>query len=116
MAGEYYHPLLRFGFLLEDEGHDVDWDRIYECIDMLNNCVHSSEPDPEDSLVHRLLRRGVLKPITRIITRDTNPVRQAQCPGCGIWADVDDDQWSGRVSMDCAECDYHETHDLRELS
>ena len=42
----YYHPILLFGFFLEDEGNDVDWDRIYECIDTLNNCVRL--PEPED--------------------------------------------------------------------
>lgn len=38
-----------------------------------------------------------------------------ECPGCGTWATLDDDQWAGRVSVDhaadgCAG-GYHETHD-----
>lgn len=43
-----------------------------------------------------------------------------ECPGCGTWAYLDDDQWHGRVSVDhagdgCAG-GYHETHDyFREL-
>lgn len=56
-----------------------------------------------------------MRPITRTITRDGVQVRQARCPGCDTWADVDEDQWHGRVSMDCVECDYHETHDLSRL-
>ena len=38
-----------------------------------------------------------------------------ECPGCGTWAYLDDDQWHGRVSVDHAsmgcEGGYHETHD-----
>jgi hypothetical protein len=38
-----------------------------------------------------------------------------ECPGCGTWANLDDDQWNGRVSVDHAsmgcEGGYHETHD-----
>ncbi len=36
----------------------------------------------------------------------------AQCPGCGLEARIDDDQYHGRVSIDCPACPYHETHDL----
>jgi len=46
----YYHPLLIYGFWLEDEDYDVDWDRIYEAIDMLNCCVRSKESSSEDHL------------------------------------------------------------------
>lgn len=43
-----------------------------------------------------------------------------ECPGCGTWAYLDDDQWHGRVSVDHSGelspttgvvCAYHETHD-----
>lgn len=38
-----------------------------------------------------------------------------ECPGCGTWAYLDDDQWNGRVSVDHASMGcaggYHETHD-----
>lgn len=54
------------------------------------------------------------RPETRIRNREGNEVRQAKCPGCGMWGDVDDDQWHGRVSLDCPECPYHETHNLNE--
>jgi hypothetical protein len=43
-----------------------------------------------------------------------------RCPGCGVWAYMDDDQWHGRVSVDHTvgrpegsdPCTYHETHDF----
>ncbi len=35
-----------------------------------------------------------------------------RCPGCGLEARIDDDQYHGRVSIDCPACPYHETHDL----
>ena len=31
------------------------------------------------------------------------------CPGCGLCGDIDADQMEGRVSIDCPECDFHET-------
>ncbi len=34
------------------------------------------------------------------------------CPGCDLKGKIDDDQFHGRVSIDCPECPYHETHDL----
>ena len=41
-----------------------------------------------------------------------------QCPGCGEWAYLDDDQWYGKVSVDHASMGciggYHETHDYVE--
>lgn len=46
----YYHPILIFGFWLEDEGFDVDWDRIYETIEMLNSCVRDPDPVPNDKM------------------------------------------------------------------
>lgn len=51
----------------------------------------------------------------QIIERDGEPVWKLRCPGCGVWADVDDDQLNGRVSVhhDKAEggCGFHETRD-----
>jgi hypothetical protein len=42
-----------------------------------------------------------------------------QCPGCGTWAYLDDDQWNGRVSVDHASdgCsgNYHETHNYKQV-
>jgi len=38
-----------------------------------------------------------------------------ECPGCGTWAYMDEDQWNGQSSVDHATdgCvgGYHETHD-----
>ena len=35
-----------------------------------------------------------------------------KCPGCGLEAMADMDQMEGRVSIDCPDCDYHETHTI----
>lgn len=39
-----------------------------------------------------------------------------ECPGCGQWAYLDQDQWAGRISVDHASegCSgrYHETHNF----
>ena len=41
-----------------------------------------------------------------------------KCPGCGVWAFLDADQWNGRVSVDHAAdgCrgQYHEIHNYGE--
>lgn len=52
---------------------------------------------------HGLLRKGPL-----------SDEWQLQCPGCGQWAYIDDDQYHGRVSVDHTNegCTYHETHDF----
>jgi hypothetical protein len=55
--------------------------------------------------------------VTRpVVTRgpflfDGEPAYRAICPGCGVEAILDDDQYHGRVSILC-DCGYHETHDL----
>ena len=66
--------------------------------------------------------------MSRIVTTDlgrfnlvqtrNDPLEHAwlfECPGCGTWAYLDDDQWHGRVSVDHASMGcgggYHETHD-----
>lgn len=53
----------------------------------------------------------------RTITRDNEDVRQLKCPKCGVWADLDDDQYHGRVSVhhDDPSCGYHETHDFSAM-
>lgn len=37
-----------------------------------------------------------------------------RCPECGTWAEIDDDQYHGRVSVQCVTegCRFHETHDF----
>jgi hypothetical protein len=53
--------------------------------------------------------------------RDGVAVWQLCCPGCGTWADIDDDQFNGRVSVDhslplegddAGGCGYHEVRDF----
>lgn len=44
---------------------------------------------------------------TRVVTRDGAPQHLAECPGCGQWADVDEDQLAGTVSLVCPECGWH---------
>jgi hypothetical protein len=41
------------------------------------------------------------------MTRDSVVITQAACPGCYIWADLDEDQAEGKVSMICPECGWH---------
>ena len=49
----------------------------------------------------------------RQIIRDGRPVMKLCCPGCGRWADIDEDQFYGSVSVECTNdgCDYHKTVD-----
>lgn len=53
----------------------------------------------------------------RAVSRDGVVGWLFECPGCGTWAPLDDDQWHGRVSVDHAAdgCrgGYHETHDYQ---
>jgi len=54
----------------------------------------------------------------REIVRDGSPIWQLRCPMCEQWADIDDDQLHGRVSVDHTNegCSYHETHDFAALA
>lgn len=53
----------------------------------------------------------------KIVLRDSKPLWKLHCPGCGLWADLDDDQLHGRVSTDCPGegCTFHETHDYTQF-
>jgi hypothetical protein len=63
------------------------------------------------------------EPRLRLVVRDGEPQWQLCCPGCDVWADIDDDQLHGRVSIEhsageddrgyaSAEgCGYHEARD-----
>lgn len=51
----------------------------------------------------------------RNIKRDGETVRQIECPGCGVWGDIDEDQYHGRISIDCPECEFHETVNISEF-
>lgn len=39
-----------------------------------------------------------------------------ECPRCEQWGQLSDDQWAGKVSVQCGDgqryCGYHETHDF----
>jgi len=50
----------------------------------------------------------------RSVRRDDVIQWVLRCPACGAWADIDDDQFHGRVSVDHTDtgCRYHETHDF----
>lgn len=51
-----------------------------------------------------------------ILTRDGKQVISFQCTTCGQWADIDDDQFNARVSIDHGpECKFHETIDVKTL-
>lgn len=54
----------------------------------------------------------------RSVRRDGGIVWQLRCPACGQWADLDDDQLHGRVSMDHTDtgCAFHATHDLLAMA
>lgn len=47
---------------------------------------------------------------------DGKPRWRFECPGCGTWGPLDDDQLHGRVSIDHAShgcpVGYHETHNF----
>jgi len=50
----------------------------------------------------------------RKVVRDGADVWKLQCPECGQWADIDDDQLHGLVSVDHSDappCTFHEARD-----
>lgn len=44
-----------------------------------------------------------------VVRQDDEAVWKFCCPGCGLVGEVDLDQVQGKVSIDCPECDFHET-------
>lgn len=54
----------------------------------------------------------------RRVSRDDDTRWLLECPGCGEWGGLDDDQLHGRVSVDHASMGciggYHETHDFAD--
>lgn len=61
---------------------------------------------------------SVYGPLVDVVVSDPVPQKGswiwATCPSCGLRGRIDTDQYMGEVSVDCPECDYHETHDHRE--
>lgn len=49
---------------------------------------------------------------------DGKDVWKLKCPGCGTWGHLDDDQFNGRVSVQCLTgiCKFHETHNFSKLT
>lgn len=45
---------------------------------------------------------------------DGTPTWKFKCPSCGIWGYIDNDQYHGKVSLDCPNCEFHETINLKE--
>lgn len=45
------------------------------------------------------------------VNRDGIPILKVFCPECHTWADIDDDQYHGRVSILC-DCGFHTTCDF----
>lgn len=52
----------------------------------------------------------------RRVKRDGEVAYLFECPGCGVWAALDDDQMRGKVSVnhevDGCKGRYHETHNF----
>lgn len=52
----------------------------------------------------------------RQVTLDGAPRWKFTCPGCGVEGYLDDDQFHGRVSTLCGECDrFHKTIDFSQF-
>ncbi len=49
------------------------------------------------------------KHVIKRVKRDGKAVIKFQCPGCGGWGMIDDDQYHGRISIDCTNCKFHKT-------
>lgn len=43
----------------------------------------------------------------RTVQRDGAEVKQAKCPGCETWGDIDEDQEKNLVSLMCELCGWH---------
>lgn len=74
-----------------------------------------------ENLIQRLSRSLERAPMSKApqLIRKVNeapPGWLVKCPGCGLEAIADEDQVNGRVSMDCPECPYHETHNILAVS
>lgn len=52
----------------------------------------------------------------RVLTKLRGGTATIECPECGLVGVIDEEQWRGQVSIMCPsdDCDYHETHDLRD--
>lgn len=48
-------------------------------------------------------------------TTDGKPSIKFKCPGCDEWGNIDNDQFHGNVSIDCVDCEFHDTVNIAEL-
>lgn len=62
----------------------------------------------------RVDHAGPLKNVNVVTDTDEAFVAWGNCPGCGLRARIDRDQYRGDVSVDCPSCYYHATHDHRD--
>ena len=49
------------------------------------------------------------------VKRDGKDIWKLLCPNCKQWGALDDDQLHGRVSVQCTDCDFHETVDFNTI-
>lgn len=63
-----------------------------------------SEPD---------VLRGPVRHYAKGDDASIEPRWWVECPICGLEAMIDGEQYRGEVSINCPNCPYHETHDLR---
>jgi hypothetical protein len=54
------------------------------------------------------------RPTLRAVRRDGIAVWYMTCPRCGLQGTIDEDQFFGRVSIECPDdsCSFHETIDF----
>ncbi len=50
------------------------------------------------------------------VVLDGEPAIKLCCPKCGQWGYIDDEQYHGRISIQCENCSFHETIDLSKAN
>lgn len=66
--------------------------------------------------VKMVVKLGWRRGAWRHVLRDGVDINQLRCPACELWADLDEDQFRGRVSIDHTnmDCEYHETRNIAQ--
>jgi hypothetical protein len=59
--------------------------------------------------------RFTLRHVIRTEAGERTNVVKLRCPACGVFADMDSDQYHGRVSVECECGGFHETHNFAQL-
>lgn len=52
-------------------------------------------------------RLGEVMLEVKSVSLDGEQIHKLKCPGCGEWAEIDENQLHGRVSCICDECGWH---------